>query len=116
MATSAAHDGSVAPRDRREQGGKTVPDGHLPVTERLADRTGVSIDVDAVVGRLGPPLSHEMANWFPPERVDEAVALYRSFYPADAIAPTRALPGAVDALAAVHEAGGRVVVVTAKRA
>src|SRR5204863_8595441 len=69
---------------------------------RLADRTGVSIDVDAVVGRLGPPLSHEMANWFPPERVDEAVALYRSFYPADAIAPTRALPGAVDALAAVH--------------
>jgi phosphoglycolate phosphatase len=83
---------------------------------RLADRTGVYIDVDAVVGRLGPPLSHEMANWFPPERMDEAIALYRSFYPSDAIAPTRALSGAVDALAAVHEAGGRVVVVTAKRA
>jgi phosphoglycolate phosphatase len=83
---------------------------------RLADRTGVHIDVDAVVGRLGPPLSHEMANWFPPERIDEVIALYRSFYPTDAIAPTRALPGAVEALAAVHGAGGLVVVVTAKRA
>jgi phosphoglycolate phosphatase len=82
---------------------------------RLAARTGVSIDVDAVVGRLGPPLSHEMAHWFPPERVDEAIALYRSFYPSDAILPTIPLPGAVDALAAVHDAGGRVVVVTAKR-
>jgi len=40
MATSAAHDGSVAPRSRREQGGKTVRDGHLPVTELLSDRPG----------------------------------------------------------------------------
>jgi hypothetical protein len=42
MATSAAHDGSVAPRDPREQGGRTVPDGHLPVTELLSDRPGAS--------------------------------------------------------------------------
>lgn len=78
--------------------------------------TGVYIDVDAVVSRLGPPLAHELANWFPPERVDEAVALYRSLYPGDAIAPTLPLPGAAEALAAVRAAGGRVVVITAKLA
>jgi phosphoglycolate phosphatase len=78
-------------------------------------RTGVYIDVDAVVSRLGPPLAHEMANWFPPERIDEAMALYRSLYPGDAIAPTLPLPGAAEALAAVRAAGGRVIVVTAKR-
>jgi phosphoglycolate phosphatase len=81
----------------------------------LATRTGVYIDVDAVVTRLGPPLEHELANWFPPGQVDEAAALYRSFYPTEAIAPTRPTPGAVAAIAAVRESGGRVVVVTAKR-
>jgi phosphoglycolate phosphatase len=80
----------------------------------LAAHTGVPIDVDAVVGRLGPPLAHEMANWFPPERIDEAVELYRSYYPTRAIPPTILLPGAAEAVAAVHDAGGRVLVVTAK--
>jgi phosphoglycolate phosphatase len=79
-------------------------------------RTGVQIDVDTVVGRLGPPLAHEMANWFPAERVDEAVRLYRSLYPGDAIEPAALLPGAAEAFAAVRAAGGRVIVVTAKRA
>jgi phosphoglycolate phosphatase len=82
----------------------------------LVARTGVRIDVDAVVSRLGPPLAHELANWFPPERIDEAVRLYRSLYPDDAIEPTLLLPGAAEALAAVRAAGGRVIVVTAKRA
>ncbi|GAA1807276.1 HAD family hydrolase [Planosporangium flavigriseum] len=82
----------------------------------VAAHTGVYIDVDAVVSRLGPPLVHEMTNWFPPDRIDEAVDLYRSFYPGHAIEPTLPLPGAAEALAAVHAAGGRVIVVTAKRA
>jgi phosphoglycolate phosphatase len=79
-------------------------------------RTGVFIDVDAVVNRLGPPIGHEMANWFPPEQVDEAVRLYRSLYPGEAIEPTVLLPGVAEALAAVRAAGGRVIVITAKRA
>ncbi|WP_275408556.1 HAD family hydrolase [Planosporangium mesophilum] len=82
----------------------------------VSARTGVYIDVDAVVSRLGPPLAHELANWFPPDRLDDAIALYREFYPGDAITPTLPLPGAAEALAAVRAAGGRVVVVTAKRA
>ncbi|NJC72842.1 HAD family hydrolase [Planosporangium thailandense] len=82
----------------------------------LMARTGVYIDVEAAVSRLGPPLTHELANWFPLERIDEAAAIYRSLYPDEAIAPTLALPGAAEAIAAVRAAGGRVVVVTAKRA
>ncbi|MGY3202470.1 HAD family hydrolase [Streptomyces sp. TE5632] len=80
----------------------------------LAERTGTPIDADLVVTRLGPPLEDELINWFPAERVEEAADLYRAMYPTYAIAPTPALPGARDAMAAVREAGGRAIVVTAK--
>jgi phosphoglycolate phosphatase len=80
----------------------------------LSARTGTPIDADLVVSRLGPPLEEELANWFPAERIDAAAALYRDMYPAYAITPTRALPGAREAIAAVRAAGGRAVVVTAK--
>jgi phosphoglycolate phosphatase len=80
----------------------------------LSARTGVAIDADAAAGRLGPPLVHEMAHWFPADAVPEAVAAYRALYPDHAIAPTRLMPGAEAAVAAVHARGGRVLVVTAK--
>jgi phosphoglycolate phosphatase len=82
----------------------------------LVARTGVYVDVDAAVGRLGPPLEHELAHWFPADRVPEAVSAYRALYPDHAIEPSVALPGAAEAIAAVHGRGGRAVVVTAKRA
>ncbi|MCZ7421322.1 MULTISPECIES: HAD family hydrolase [unclassified Micromonospora] len=80
----------------------------------LTERTGVSVDADAAVSRLGPPLRTEIARWFPPEQVEQAVAVYRELYPAYAITPTVPLPGAVAALAAVRDRGGRVLVVTSK--
>ncbi|MEV5690200.1 HAD family hydrolase [Micromonospora globbae] len=80
----------------------------------LTARTGVPVDVDAVVSRLGPPLRTEMAHWFPPEQVESAVTLYRELYPAYAITPTVPLPGAREAIAAVRSRGGRVLVVTSK--
>jgi phosphoglycolate phosphatase len=80
----------------------------------LTARTGVYVDADAAVTRLGPPLAHELANWFPPDRLDAAVAAYRALYPAHAIPRSRPLPGAAAALDAVRAAGGRTVVVTAK--
>jgi phosphoglycolate phosphatase len=82
----------------------------------LVALTGVHVDVEAAVGRLGPPLEHELALWFSAEQVPEALARYRALYPRYAIEPSVALPGAADAVAAVHEWGGRVLVVTAKRA
>lgn len=80
----------------------------------LAERTGTYIDADLAVTRLGPPLERELINWFPAERVAQIAGLYREIYPATAVAATPALPGAADAMAAVREAGGRAVVVTAK--
>ncbi|MGA4973724.1 HAD family hydrolase [Streptomyces cinereoruber] len=82
--------------------------------EAFAADTGVAIDADLVVTRLGPPLEHEMAYWFPQERVPEMAARYRALYPEHAIEPTVPMPGAEDALRAVREAGGRTLVVTAK--
>jgi len=83
--------------------------------QALGAQTGVSIDVDLVVGRLGPPLEWELAHWNPPERVPEAADRYRALYPTHAITPSPALPGAAEAVAAVRAAGGRVIVVTAKK-
>ncbi|WP_432137312.1 MULTISPECIES: HAD family hydrolase [unclassified Streptomyces] len=89
------------------------PGIHAVYTE-LAARTGTFIDADLVVTRLGPPLAHELAYWFPPERVDTMVAFYRELYPDYAIHRTEAMPGAAEAIAAVRRAGGRAIVVTAK--
>ncbi|MFC0004994.1 HAD family hydrolase [Micromonospora siamensis] len=80
----------------------------------LTARTGVHVDAEAAVARLGPPLRTEIARWFPPEQVEEAVLTYRELYPAYAITPTVPMPGAAAAITAVHERGGRVMVVTAK--
>ena len=81
----------------------------------LVDATGVPVDVDLAVSRLGPPLEHELANWFPAGEIAAAVGTYRTLYRTLAIEPSLPLPGAAAAVAAVHAAGGRVVVITAKR-
>jgi phosphoglycolate phosphatase len=80
----------------------------------LTARTGVFVDAEAAVSRLGPPLRVELAHWFPPEQVSSAVEAYRELYPAYAITPTRPMPGAVAAIEAVHARGGQVLVVTSK--
>jgi phosphoglycolate phosphatase len=82
--------------------------------QQLSAETGVEIDADLVVTRLGPPLEDEIANWFPAEQVEEAANRYRALYPSYAIAPSTALPGAREAVAAVRAAGGPAVVVTGK--
>jgi phosphoglycolate phosphatase len=80
----------------------------------LASETGVYIDTDLVVSRLGPPLEDEMINWFPSGAVAEACDRYRAIYPDQAITPTTALSGAREAVEAVQALGGRAMVVTAK--
>ncbi|MFE7775923.1 HAD family hydrolase [Streptomyces sp. NPDC057445] len=80
----------------------------------LSAETGVHIDADLVVTRLGPPLELELAHWFPDERIQEIGDRYREIYPDHAIAPTLAMPGAREAVAAVQALGGRAIVVTAK--
>ncbi|WP_328422846.1 haloacid dehalogenase-like hydrolase [Micromonospora sp. NBC_00389] len=80
----------------------------------LTARTGVPVDADLAVSRLGPPLRTEIGHWFPPEQVESAVHMFRELYPAYAITPTVPLPGARAAIDAIRARGGRVLVVTSK--
>ncbi|MFE0579295.1 MULTISPECIES: HAD family hydrolase [unclassified Streptomyces] len=80
----------------------------------LSAETGTYIDADAAVTRLGPPLDEELAYWFPQAEIPAMADRYREIYPDHAIAPTPAMPGAREAVAAVQAMGGRAIVVTAK--
>jgi phosphoglycolate phosphatase len=80
----------------------------------LTAKTGVPVDADLAVSRLGPPLRTELRHWFPEEEIERTVTTYRALYREHAITPTVPMPGAVEALAAVRELGLRVVVVTSK--
>jgi phosphoglycolate phosphatase len=80
----------------------------------LAAETGVPIDTEAVVGRIGPPLEEELAHWFPADEVPAMAARYRAIYPDIAIPATVLMPGAAAALDAVRARGGRAVVVSGK--
>jgi phosphoglycolate phosphatase len=82
--------------------------------QALSAETGVTIDADLAVSRLGPPLEDELANWFPADEVAAAADRYREIYPTHAITPATALPGAREAIEAVRALGGRAMVVTAK--
>jgi len=80
----------------------------------VAADTGVKIDPEGVLSRLGIKLQAELAYWFPPSEIDAAVQLYRAHY-LRLIGPcTTSLPGAAEALAAVRSSGARAVVITAK--
>ncbi|MFF2409139.1 HAD family hydrolase [Streptomyces sp. NPDC058092] len=80
----------------------------------LSAETGTPIDTDLVVSRLGPPVDEELRNWFPADVVAATADRYREIYPTYAIAPSLALPGARESVAAIRERGGRAIVVTAK--
>ncbi|GAA2252520.1 MULTISPECIES: HAD family hydrolase [Kitasatospora] len=82
--------------------------------QALSAATGTWIDSDLVVTRLGPPLEHELANWFPAERVAEMAVRYRALYPEHALPGTVVLPGARESIDAVRARGGRVAVITGK--
>jgi phosphoglycolate phosphatase len=89
--------------------------GIKAVYDLLSAQTGVQIDSDQIIARLGPPVEIELANWFPPEQVQPAADRYRELYALHGIASARLLPGAHDAIAAVRNHGGRAVVVTGKQ-
>jgi phosphoglycolate phosphatase len=80
----------------------------------ITAETGVPIDAELVVSRLGPRLEDEMAHWFPEDEVLPVSDRYRELYAVLGVPGTFALPGALDAVRAVRAAGGRSVVVTAK--
>ena len=88
--------------------------GIAAVMAALSRETGVFVDPLVVTSRLGPPVETELGAWFRPGQVAAAADRYRALYPELAIAGASLLPGAREAVAAVHRHGGRVVVVTGK--
>lgn len=87
--------------------------GIRAVYEELSRQTGVPIDADLAVSRLGPPLTWELEHWFPAEAVPEMFTRYRAMYPEIAIPRVLAMPGAAEVLEAARE-HGRAIVITAK--
>jgi phosphoglycolate phosphatase-like HAD superfamily hydrolase len=83
----------------------------------LGDEMGVEFDVEGLVSKLGPPLDRMLAPYFPD--ADEAfltglVDRFRELYPAIAVPPTEAFPGAHEALEAVRRHRGSTLVITGK--
>lgn len=56
--------------------------------QALSAETGIYIDADLAVTRLGPPLELELAHWFPAARIQEMGDRYRAIYPEYAITPS----------------------------
>lgn len=82
--------------------------------ELLARETGTYIDCDLVISRIGPPLTEELAHWFPADQVPRLADRYRQLYVEHGITPTLLMPGVREALDAVAARGGRTMVITAK--
>ena len=80
----------------------------------LAEETGVELDAHDLSSRLGPPLDHLLAPYFPADQLADLVDRFRAHYPRHAIAPTAAFPGVAEAFEAVRRHGGRTLVVTGK--
>ena len=83
----------------------------------LCEETGLELDIPALVEQLGPPLDLMLAPYLPgADRadLDRLVDRFRELYPETAVPPTRALPGAHEALAAVRRHRGGTLVITGK--
>jgi len=75
---------------------------------------GVEVSSEDLVPHLGIPLSHTAAVVAPGVDADALVLRYRHYYDEPHAPRTLPMPGAVEALRCVREAGGRTVVVSAK--
>lgn len=93
--------------------------GFVACMEALAAEAGLVFDIEAIAAGLGPPLEVMLARHGPPLHAAEVTRLvdrFRALYPAFAVPPTLAFPGAHEALAAVRAHRGRTLVVTGKHA
>ena len=89
-------------------------DGIVATFVATAQRLGVAVDAEGVRATIGVPLEDAMARFLPAHLADDGVRIYRELYPTMGVSPTTLMPGAVEAVAAVHSHGGRAVVVSAK--
>lgn len=90
-------------------------DGIADALQKVFSDHGVEVRRDDVLATIGLPLDMVFPMWLPDESYEQLLDEYRDHYGRHGIPRTRLLPGARDAVDAVHEAGGRVVVVSAKK-
>ncbi len=86
----------------------------LATFREAARRLGMEVDLDIVRQQIGLPLEDNWATQVPAERVGEAAQLYRDIAVDVGVPLTTLQPGAPEAIAAVREHSGQVVVVSAK--
>lgn len=87
--------------------------GIRAVYDELVAESGIAIDTDLVVSRLGPPVEWELARWMPEKDAEHWADRYRELYPSIAPALVAAMPGAHEALESARSRG-RTILVTAK--
>jgi phosphoglycolate phosphatase len=75
---------------------------------------GESIDIEEFLSRLGLPIRDELAHWITPERIPEAVKVFRAAFLDEGLSRLRPLPGAADVAAGLQAGGGRLVVITSR--
>lgn len=81
----------------------------------VGERWGVPVDETWLRSTIGLPLDVVFPRLVPDVPYDEALAVYRARYLSHGLAMQSLLPGARDALEAVHATGFAVVVVSAKK-
>ncbi|HMG30964.1 MAG TPA: ATP-dependent sacrificial sulfur transferase LarE [Jiangellaceae bacterium] len=89
-------------------------DGVVATFVEAGRRLGVTVDAEAVRATIGVPLEDAMARFLPTHLADDGVRIYRELYPTMGVTSTALMPGATEAVAAVHAHGGRAAVVSAK--
>lgn len=89
--------------------------GVIVAMNQVAKEFGVPLDGEYVAANMGPPLPDMFRMIGVPEQdLDQMVVRFRELYPSLAIPSTTTLPGAEEALKAVHAVGGVTMIVTAK--
>lgn len=96
----------------------TLVDSAEGITEALVkvfSDHGADVRPDDVRATIGLPLDMVFPMWLPDESYEQLLDEYREHYGRHGIPKSTLLPGARDAVDAVHEAGGRVIVISAKK-
>lgn len=88
--------------------------GIVECMQRVLAARGVTATEQELWPLIGAPLLDNLALFLPDDQVAGAADDYRADYLVQAIEVTVPLPGARELVDAVHEAGGRVLVVSAK--
>src|ERR1700712_4828711 len=88
--------------------------GFAATLDVLGEELGVQFPTAEMTSRLGPPLELLLERSLPAEQLEAAGDRFREIYPDLAVAPTPALAGVVETLAAVRRHHGRIVLVTGK--